>query len=342
MNKPTLSVLMPNYNHGHYLRESIPAILNQSYQPLEFIIVDDGSTDDSVEFIESLSKKNDVIHLVKHKTNKGNYAAFARALSLCKGDFFIATAADDMVLPGLFEKTMNMLSKYPDSGLCSSISRRIDENGNELATAPEPPYISKVPCYLPPEKVLQLYIETGGDWCMPSTVIWNTKAVKESKAFDIKMGNFADILSLQMITLNYGACFIPEPLGLYRVVENSFSKEYRSNPKAYMDLMESSEKVLQSDDYRDKFPSVFLGIFHSRALYQRGAISLQNWQSSTDECYEHLEKSLPVSSMLNRVVFAMTRVLGKAQIILLKLFLFLRTRRISWYMIRRVLGRFNF
>ena len=74
MTTPTLSVIMGNYNHAHYLVESIPAILNQSFRPKEFIIIDDASTDNSVEIIEGFAKSYllENNHSLYNKFNK-NY-----------------------------------------------------------------------------------------------------------------------------------------------------------------------------------------------------------------------------------------------------------------------------
>ena len=143
MTTPTLSVIMGNYNHAHYLVESISAILNQSFRPIEFIIIDDASTDNSVEIIEGFAKKDPRIRFFKNDKNLGNAPTYTRAYELMRGDYFILTAADDRVLPGLFEKSMAMLAKFPSAGFCSAISRRIDGDENELVTAPEPPIYQK-------------------------------------------------------------------------------------------------------------------------------------------------------------------------------------------------------
>ena len=143
MSSPTLSVVMGNYNHSRYLVESIPAILNQSFRPKELIIIDDASTDNSVEIIEGFAKKDPIIRFYKNEKNLGNAATYIKAYELITGDYFNLAAADDLVLPGLFEKTMAMLAKYPNAGYCSAITRMISENGDEQKSAPEMPYVSK-------------------------------------------------------------------------------------------------------------------------------------------------------------------------------------------------------
>ena len=94
---------------------------------------------------------------------------------------------------------MKMLAKYPYAGLCSAISRRIDEQGNELTNSPEPPYISKTPYYLPPEKVLEFELK-GVVWCMGQTAVWRAEAVKQSGAFSLEFGDFSDGISIPLVT----------------------------------------------------------------------------------------------------------------------------------------------
>ena len=69
MNPPTLSVIMPIYNKASELPKGLELILNQSFQPKEIIIVDDGSTDNSFEIIESFAQKYPIIQAYKNEKN---------------------------------------------------------------------------------------------------------------------------------------------------------------------------------------------------------------------------------------------------------------------------------
>ena len=338
MTTPTLSVILGNYNHAHYLVESIPAILNQSFRPKELIIIDDASTDNSVEIIEGFAKKDPIIRFYKNEKNLGNAATYIKAYELITGDYFNITAADDLVLPGLFEKSMAMLAKFPSAGFCSAISRKTDGDGNELVTSPEPPYISKVACYLSPEKALEYSLE-GEGWCMPSTAIWRQSAVLESGGIPWEAGEFADGFLIPLISLNYGACFIPEPLGLYRVLSGSRASQFRKDPRALKERVDHIIKLMRSAAYANKFPKSYVVAFQDLMLYQQGAMALQNWQESMVECNTFLDKVLKNSSFLDKWFLKGSKILSGVHHRILKLYLFGKLRRLSWLMIHRVFLR---
>jgi len=87
-----ISVLIPTYNAGDYLREAVLSIIDQTYRYLEIIIIDDGSTDNCIDTISDISDSR--IRIIRQE-NKGKAAALNRAWSELKGDFFIIQDADD-------------------------------------------------------------------------------------------------------------------------------------------------------------------------------------------------------------------------------------------------------
>ncbi|MBT3414029.1 MAG: glycosyltransferase family 2 protein [Nitrospina sp.] len=339
MESPAISVIMGNYNHAHYLDQSIPAILNQSLRPKELIIVDDGSTDNSVEIIEGFARKDPAIRFYKNEKNMGNVPTYMRAFAKVTGDYFHCASADDLILPGLFEKGTAMLAKYPQAGMFSGVSKRIDGNGNEQVTSPEPPYISEMPCYISPEKALELALD-GVTWLCTQSAIWRMSSIREVGAYSPAFGNYIDEISAALITLNCGTCFTSEILGVSRVLENSFSDKYRFDPKSFIDLMEDSEAVMRSE-CSEKLPASFIDTFRKRSLYQMGAMALNDWKSSGDECHDYLDRALENPSLLDRIVLSASRALITTHKRFLKLFLYFRLRRLTGMMISKVVGRFK-
>jgi glycosyltransferase involved in cell wall biosynthesis len=111
MTNPLVSVLIPVYNAGQYLRPSIKSILNQTYRNLEIIIVDDGSTDNCMESI--LDIKDSRIRILSQQ-NSGVSVARNRCLDELSGDFYASQDADDISYPLRIERQVKCLIENPN------------------------------------------------------------------------------------------------------------------------------------------------------------------------------------------------------------------------------------
>ncbi len=119
MTKDLISVVMSNYNTEEtYLRTAIESVLNQSYKNFEFIIVDDCSTNNSVDIIESYDDAR--IKLIKNKENMGITKSLNVALRNASGGFVARMDADDISLPQRFEKQVEFLSQNPEYIVCGT------------------------------------------------------------------------------------------------------------------------------------------------------------------------------------------------------------------------------
>ena len=130
--KPRLSVLLSVYNGEKYLRESIDSILNQSFSDFEFLIIDDGSTDSSVEIVESYKDKR--IRLIKNENNLGLITSLNKGLSLAQGEFIARQDADDIAENSRFEKLIEMLDADPNLKLVGSNVVLIDPKGERIGS----------------------------------------------------------------------------------------------------------------------------------------------------------------------------------------------------------------
>lgn len=109
-----ISIITPNYNYSEFLPELFESILSQDYQNWEHIIVDDGSTDNSVKIIEEYSaKSNGRIHLIK-QDNHGQTFTINRALEKTAGDVIAWINSDDSYCSGVFSRIIDSFEKQPD------------------------------------------------------------------------------------------------------------------------------------------------------------------------------------------------------------------------------------
>ena len=131
MSGPTLSALMPNYNHAEYLPRAIEEIVHQTRPPDEFIVLDDASTDDSVRIIESYLEQYPFMRLVRNERNLGVIRSHRRLFEMAGGDYVYAGAADDGRFPAAFELGMEMAGRHPEAGLVFGKALVVDEQDRQ-------------------------------------------------------------------------------------------------------------------------------------------------------------------------------------------------------------------
>lgn len=132
MKSPLVSVIMPVYNSERYLKEAIESILNQTFQDFEFLIFDDGSTDNSKEIIKEYVDKDDRIVPFFSEINCGYVVHLNKGIELAKGEFIARMDSDDISLPTRFEKQIDFLKKNPHIGVLGSSTILINEDGKEI------------------------------------------------------------------------------------------------------------------------------------------------------------------------------------------------------------------
>ncbi len=118
---------MPVYNAAHYLREAIDSILNQTLRDFEFIIINDGSTDRSLEIIQSYA--DDRIRLINQE-NTGLAKALNNAIGISKSDFIARMDADDIAYPERIQKQYKFFSNNPNCIIVGSNAKKIDKDGH--------------------------------------------------------------------------------------------------------------------------------------------------------------------------------------------------------------------
>lgn len=261
--RPTLSVILPHRNHGSLVEGAVEAYMAQSVPPLEVIITDDASDDGSFEVLERLARRHPRIRLERNARNLGVVLTLNRMLESARGDYVYSAAADDRVLPGLFEKSMSLLARHPEAGLCSSLARHLGPNGEDMGPY-ETPRVSDVPCYFTPEEVRRTFVRRGF-WIVAYTVVFRRGAILEIGGFDPSLGPSCDGFAFQLLALKHGACFVPERLAQWRQpTVMSYARSYTSDLDRAVGLVEEAERQMRTR-WRDLHPPDFLEAWKRRA-----------------------------------------------------------------------------
>ena len=137
--KPLVTVIIASYNHGPYVEQSILSVIRQSYPNVELLVIDDGSTDDSVERIEALQKAYGFDFRVQK--NQGLTRTLNEASNRAKGEFIAPFGSDDIMLENRLALQMDYLADKPEVGICAGNMELMNSDGT--------PYVERHPRPLP-------------------------------------------------------------------------------------------------------------------------------------------------------------------------------------------------
>jgi len=209
MAPPRVSVVVPTYNSAVFLGETVESILAQSYQDFEVIIVDDGSTDDTVTVLAPYINRISY----HYQENQGESVARNRAIQLAQGEYIAFLDSDDLWLPSKLERQIEEMDRFPQAVLAYAHSYLIDAAGNRISrpdsdkTAQGQPGLHDIF-----KKLLMSNIVTH-----PGTVMVRRQVLLDTGGFapDIQWGEDWDLWL--RLALRGPFVFIPEPLACYRL-----------------------------------------------------------------------------------------------------------------------------
>ncbi len=138
-NNPLVSVIMPSYNSEKYIGEAIDSILNQTYNNLELIIVDDCSSDNTIHEIESRTADSRLL-LYRNPENMGIAYTTNYGIEKANGEFIALLDDDDIAFPNRIELQVNFLEQHPEIDILGGRSMDVDEQGEYVSEFPIPRY----------------------------------------------------------------------------------------------------------------------------------------------------------------------------------------------------------
>ncbi|EKQ67880.1 putative glycosyltransferase [Leptolyngbyaceae cyanobacterium JSC-12] len=222
---PRVSIVLVNYNYANYLEERIQSFLNQTYKDFELIILENGSTDESVEIIQRYETDNRV-KAVFYPENQPLFERFNLGVDLAQGEYLLIASSDDSCHPELLEKLVEKLDNYPNVGLVYSQSWDIDSKGNRLRSWKEwTDDLSK-------EQWSNDYIKPGIDECRhlffkciipcSGAALIRRKLFLEAGKFDTQIPLAADWMVYAKILTVSDIAYVAEPLNNFRTHSNTW------------------------------------------------------------------------------------------------------------------------
>lgn len=134
MSTPSVSIIVPNYNHSKYLEQRFASIFDQTFQDFELIILDDCSTDNSRSIIEKYRNNPKVSAIVYNETNSGSpFKQWDKGIQLAKGEYIWIAESDDTCECGFLETLMGQIHKTNNCVLAYCSTNDIDKEGNIIS-----------------------------------------------------------------------------------------------------------------------------------------------------------------------------------------------------------------
>lgn len=323
MSPPTLTVCVPNYNHGRFLVQALESVLSQSVAATEIIVIDDASTDDSVAVVSRFAESHPPVRLITKSVNRGVFDSVGTGLSLAKGEFFYLLSADDHVLPGFFERTIALLRQYESVGMCSVALKFIDPQGAEVPFASMPSFHTHVRDardagpFLDPAAVLKRIDRQPWFIGGVAAVMFRREAFAEAGGLIADLGFFADWFAPHYVALKYGMCYTPEPLSAFRLMPNSFGTSIALRPRTSFEQAAVTVRRMEAPQFAGIFPRWFIDRTRRDFTYSslRGAFA--NWNAAF---LADVEAFVPPRGLIARILFATLRLARNAQWFLLKVY----------------------
>lgn len=239
---PKVSVVMPTYNRAHFIGEAIQSVLDQSFKDFEIIVIDDGSTDNTKEVVDSFQD-----HRIKYmyQRNCGVSAARNNGIQASNGEHIAFLDSDDLLLENALEKGGQILARYPEVGFSYGQAYLIDGRGSVFGLR------------LPKQK--HSYVRGGseeireflvrGNYIPTSTVITRRSCLFDVGLFNPAFRSGSEDLDLWVrLAKRYAVAYIAEPLVKYCVHSGSILTGRK------LDELKKSHSV------------IFEGVFNDAAL----------------------------------------------------------------------------
>ena len=125
--QPLITVIICSYNAGSFLAESVQSVLQQTYPHWELLLIDDGSTDNSMDFVEQLQDAR--IRIIRHAQNSGIAESRKEGIELATGKYCCWLDADDIALPNRLQQQVSWMEQHPDTVLCAMQAHIINQQG---------------------------------------------------------------------------------------------------------------------------------------------------------------------------------------------------------------------
>jgi GT2 family glycosyltransferase len=248
-----VSVLIPTYNRAYIIRDALASALNQSYRDFEIVVVDDGSSDGTVEIFNNI--RNERIRYIRHERNLGCSAAYNTAISAAAGEVIGFLDSDDLWKPDYLERLIGFLTSHDDLGgvFCDTeIVRR---------TETVPSLIGLMKCFpklLASKEKAESYVLSSREMhlCLleevpikPSAVLLRREVFSRAGMFNEAWPSGTDWDLFLRISRHYSFGYVDRPLVIQRICGDSTLLGNQVKDKTFLLEVFTQEKLTMNEDH---------------------------------------------------------------------------------------------
>jgi glycosyltransferase involved in cell wall biosynthesis len=247
---PKVSVVLSSYNHAKYVAETIESVLSQTYQDFEFIITDDGSSDETVEVIKKFADPR--IKLFCFSNNQGACVAMNNCIKEAKCEYIAVINSDDAWMPDKLEKQVNFLDRHPENGAVFGYAQFIDDEGNDLGYAH---HYNRL--FIQPNRTrfewLRHFFESGNCLCHPSVLI-RKQCYNEVGFYDERFAQLPDFDFWIRLCMKYDIFIMPENLVKFRLCQsqgNASGNTPKNSSRVTLESAQILKNYLRAEVFED-------------------------------------------------------------------------------------------
>lgn len=248
--RPLVSVVIPSYNHERFVERSIRSVLEQSYSPIELVVVDDGSTDGSWEVIERVRSETGNAFEAYRKANGGVSSALNFGIERTSGEYVAVLASDDYFLTEKVERQMKLfLRSRPDVGIvhCSAYQ---DYGDGDLVDMTGSYPAAQGKCF---EGLLMRKVVA-----IAPSVIFARSVYNEIGGFDESLTAEDIDFHTRVAAAGYSFAYLPEPLMVKRATGQNLSAMVAANHEAHLATLHKFRGRLDDRQYRQSYVQIMV------------------------------------------------------------------------------------
>ena len=330
MSRPNVTLVVPNYNHAHYLPESLGSIAAQTRPPDRVLIIDDCSTDDSIAVISRLLAEHANWQLIRHETNQGVVRGQNEALALADTDWIGYLGADDALHPTYLEKALTVAESNPEAGLICACCEIIGPSQKRMLRPMMLP--AEASTMMAPADVRRILLR-GDNYFSGTVSLYRRAALRALGGFDVKLGSFSDAFLARRLALAYGFYLLADNLGYWRIHGQNYSTATATDPVKLAERLAEVDAAIANSDL---FPPGYGRLFERRTRF--GAVRMVLGGATPAAARAALAGSLLGSGMIEARLLQLLLGLGRLGPLAALAWVTLRTRPMS---LTHLLGQFG-